>query len=637
MRFNKCVPLAALAVFIGATHASAVEILFVNADAPANGNGLSWETAFDELWEALDAAATDPTVAEIWVAEGLYTPDRGFGDREDSFDLVDDVALLGGFAGGEDSAEERDPDANPTVLSGDFNGDDSASDVDGDGLVEFFNYDDNALNVVAGMAAAGARLDGFVVKSGNADFDGDALRGGGGVFLFDCAATVADCVFRLNTAGTESPDVGGFGGGLFILGGEVSVHDCLFEDNRGMNGGGLAIGSRPDLSTDLDVVATIERCAFRRCFSDFQTGGAMWTATGDPIEQSTIGQVTVRDCVFEECFAQHHGAWTDQNTPELLVEDCVFRNNRSLGFGAGFSHQQTAGPDVEPAQVRRCVFEGNEAATIGAATLIQAANVNMEACTFVGNRGDSIIRCGPTIGFQQGGRSLTLVNCLVADNTGIGVLTDDAPTLLIVNSTIANNDATAVPGVTAGGVVADIDEGGQAVLLDNSIFWGNRGSQTGQPGQIQIFDGAPTVNWSLIDGLTGSFGGDGNIGDDPMFEDEPQGDYRLAAGSPAIDAADNGRVPQGVATDLAGNARFADDPATPDTGHGISPIVDMGAYEFGSTCPADITGDGVVDVDDLLALLAAWGNTSGPEDIDKDGFVGAADLLELLAAWGPCE
>ena len=53
-------------------------------------------------------------------------------------------------------------------------------------------------------------------------------------------------------------------------------------------------------------------------------------------------------------------------------------------------------------------------------------------------------------------------------------------------------------------------------------------------------------------------------------------------------------------------------------------------------CPGDIDGDGVVDTEDLLALLAAWGEAGGPADINKDGIVNTADLLLLLAAWGPC-
>jgi hypothetical protein len=53
-------------------------------------------------------------------------------------------------------------------------------------------------------------------------------------------------------------------------------------------------------------------------------------------------------------------------------------------------------------------------------------------------------------------------------------------------------------------------------------------------------------------------------------------------------------------------------------------------------CLADVNGDSVVDVLDLLAVLAAWGATGGVEDINGDGIVDVLDLQEVLAAWGPC-
>lgn len=53
-----------------------------------------------------------------------------------------------------------------------------------------------------------------------------------------------------------------------------------------------------------------------------------------------------------------------------------------------------------------------------------------------------------------------------------------------------------------------------------------------------------------------------------------------------------------------------------------------------ATCLADLTGDGVVDVVDLLDLLAFFGTDGG--DIDGDGIADVNDLLLLLAAWGPC-
>ena len=71
-----------------------------------------------------------------------------------------------------------------------------------------------------------------------------------------------------------------------------------------------------------------------------------------------------------------------------------------------------------------------------------------------------------------------------------------------------------------------------------------------------------------------------------------------------------------------------------------------GRYRIGSTrfddlpsdCDADLDGDDVVGVTDLLILLGSWGLCEGcPADIDNDGMVGVGDLLILLGLWGPLE
>lgn len=57
-------------------------------------------------------------------------------------------------------------------------------------------------------------------------------------------------------------------------------------------------------------------------------------------------------------------------------------------------------------------------------------------------------------------------------------------------------------------------------------------------------------------------------------------------------------------------------------------------------CPADITGDGTVNVSDLLAVINAWGPCPKggvcPADITGDGTVNVSDLLAVINAWGPC-
>jgi hypothetical protein len=55
----------------------------------------------------------------------------------------------------------------------------------------------------------------------------------------------------------------------------------------------------------------------------------------------------------------------------------------------------------------------------------------------------------------------------------------------------------------------------------------------------------------------------------------------------------------------------------------------------GTLCPADLTGDGLVDVNDLLEIIAQYGDP-GSGDLDNDGIVDADDILAAIAAWGVC-
>lgn len=56
-------------------------------------------------------------------------------------------------------------------------------------------------------------------------------------------------------------------------------------------------------------------------------------------------------------------------------------------------------------------------------------------------------------------------------------------------------------------------------------------------------------------------------------------------------------------------------------------------------CPADVTGDGVVDGADIAAILNEFGSALAgftPIDINSDGVIDGADLAVLLNAFGPC-
>jgi hypothetical protein len=62
------------------------------------------------------------------------------------------------------------------------------------------------------------------------------------------------------------------------------------------------------------------------------------------------------------------------------------------------------------------------------------------------------------------------------------------------------------------------------------------------------------------------------------------------------------------------------------------------ASDSAAGCPADVSGDQLVDIDDLLMVILAWDQCAGdcPADVNGDGTVDVLDLLEVLLAWGPC-
>jgi hypothetical protein len=194
---------------------------------------------------------------------------------------------------------------------------------------------------------------------------------------------------------------------------------------------------------------------------------------------------------------------------------------------------------------------------------------------------------------------------------------------------------------------------GASCDMANSILWENG------PNQIQ-----GTVGEITFSCVQGGFAGMGNKDSDPLFASPPDagldaiwgtidddyGNLRLLAGSICADAGDNTALPLSITTDLDGLPRFVDDPAAIDSGNpgSVPSIVDMGPYERAPepACPADIApsgGNGVVDVDDLITLINAWGECdTNPCDPDiapsaGNGTVDVDDLLTLINAWGPCE
>lgn len=155
----------------------------------------------------MEDAESSGDVNEIRAAQGVYTPDSntavpsGTGDREATFQLVNGVALRGGYAGsGETDPNARDVEMYETILSGDLDG----NDVEVVTRVLFTEPTraENSYHVVNGSNAdANTVLDGFTITSSNANGN-DPHDKGGGMYNDSGNPTVANCVFTFNSAGT---------------------------------------------------------------------------------------------------------------------------------------------------------------------------------------------------------------------------------------------------------------------------------------------------------------------------------------------------------------------------------------------------------------------------------------------------
>jgi hypothetical protein len=53
-------------------------------------------------------------------------------------------------------------------------------------------------------------------------------------------------------------------------------------------------------------------------------------------------------------------------------------------------------------------------------------------------------------------------------------------------------------------------------------------------------------------------------------------------------------------------------------------------------CPEDVNDNGMVDVQDLVAVILAWGTSDAAADVNDTGIVDVADLVAVIVKWGPC-
>ncbi|KPK78130.1 MAG: hypothetical protein AMJ79_00740 [Phycisphaerae bacterium SM23_30] len=226
---------------------------------------------------------------------------------------------------------------------------------------------------------------------------------------------------------------------------------------------------------------------------------------------------------------------------EPTVSNCLFTDNDG-GNGGGLGVWASSSPSLF-----NCIFMDNTASIAGGGVSLQHSNPVFVSCMFLGN----ISGGGGGLMALDNYAAPILTNCVFSGNSsagyggaiynaGVGGNPNGFPPEL-QNCSLNENSA-----VFSGGGIHNA--GGNDVVLNSCILWANTDAG-GDDESAQFFDssGAPTIEYSCLQGWTGGWGGPGNIGTDPMFVD-PDGlddilgnlddNLRLQVTSPCIDTGD---------------------------------------------------------------------------------------------------
>ncbi|GMU35521.1 MAG: hypothetical protein AMXMBFR20_33920 [Planctomycetia bacterium] len=473
------------------------------------------------------------------------------------------------------------------------------------------------------------------------DFDGNtAIPGTGGAVANNgllSSPTFDFCTFTGNAAD--------WSGAMETAECSPTLLDCIFTMNDAVNGGGAMAHSA---GADSSMV----RCQYFSNTAGF--GGAVYFLD--------VTDVAFTGCEFFSNSANDAGAMYFYNAGSL-VDGCRFEGNTAGLIPSGLGGAIGAVVGSNPV-IRRCTFINNSAGGSGGAIWLDSSPAILASSYFLGNFSDW---SGGAI--ENIASASLIAGCVFSGNTATNSHGGAITIAGAVSPTLANDSFSGNHAGFAGGALAL--DAANPPSVSNCLLWGNTDPNgSAQSQQIQIFGGSIDINYSSVEGWTGSLGGVGNNGSDPIFADADGGDdtpgtedddLRIASGSPAVDSGDNTRVPLDAADldvdmdlaerhplDLDDQPRFADDPATADTGVTDPPtylvVVDRGAYEVQfipgecGTCPGDVTGDNNINGSDIQMLIDCIlaGPFIGPgcecADTDNSFDLNSADVPNFVTA-----
>ncbi|SDH05554.1 T9SS type A sorting domain-containing protein [Winogradskyella thalassocola] len=162
--------------------------VYVDVNAIGLNNGSSWANAYTNLKTAL---ANNTNTPDFWVTGGIYIPGSL---RTDSFSLFENQKIYGGFNGTETDISQRNITANPTILSGDVNGNDAntfnATDP---------NRSENSYRIID-INGDNVVIDGFEITSANANSSVESEKEGSGISVNGAyTVNIENCQFTKHT------------------------------------------------------------------------------------------------------------------------------------------------------------------------------------------------------------------------------------------------------------------------------------------------------------------------------------------------------------------------------------------------------------------------------------------------------
>jgi subtilisin family serine protease len=335
---------------------------------------------------------------------------------------------------------------------------------------------------------------------------------------------------------------------------------------------------------------------------------------------------TIINCMFIGNSAGMDGGAIDNTGSSPTIINCTFTGNAAVGNdGGGMNNIYSSSPTIVD-----CVFIGNSAMDWGGGIRnIYYSDATIINCTFSENVADE---GGAIFNFAS---APTITNSMISDNTawmGGGVYCRDGSEPIITSCTFAGNIADGGRSLYGSGAV-----------ITNCILWGG-----GVEGISEV-DGDALISYSDI---RGGYSGVYNINVDPFFVDTAGGDYHLKSEGWRWDTQTESWVQDTVTSRCidAGNPASSpgDEPISvpndPDNQWGVNLRLNMGAYggtTEASMAPhswallADITNDGVVDLEDFSKQSSDWLVTreEQPGDLNRNGTVDLADLALFIEDW----